>query len=447
MTKLVLVILSVIVLSNYSYAQSGEYIKDSSQGCLVLNDNGDGVTVTWTGACKDNYADGEGILTWFQNGELAAKYEGHMIKGISHGKGKYTFPGWGTMEGNFVDGVMQGQGRMDMENGGKLIGNFVDGNLLDLDAKYLSRLQKNDLGTKDTTAIYKGGNSNTLFYYALVPEGKVKGVLVLFPSTGEGVENVISCNKKLMQKCYDNNILTVAIASNYNKGLESDPNSMHFFNTVFTEVIAKYNAPSDKFILSGLSLGGENALQYTEISRSAKFDTSIKPLAAIGVDPPVDMANLYRGAKDEIAKYMRDSINITPAKQQALDEDNFLMDYFHSLYGGSPEEYPQKYIDGSQFSLDQADGGNAKYLLDVPVRIYTDPDILWQMKNKSRSYYNMNCADQSAMINFLQMNGNTRAEFIPALGKGYRLDGTRHPHSWSIVDADECTEWMLKLIN
>jgi hypothetical protein len=330
-----------------------------------------------------------------------------------------------------------------MLSGGKLEGNFVDGELLDLNEPYLSKLTKIDLGIEDTHEMYRGPGN--LFYYTLAPQN-VKGVLILMPSTGEGAENVISCNKKLMQLCYDNNILTAVLSTNYNKGLESDTAAMNFINTSFKDIIERYKAPADKFILSGLSLGGENSIQYTEISRSGKLYTSVKPLAVIGVDPPVDMAHLYERAKEEIALYTRDSTKLTDSKKAALNEDNFLIDYFDKLFGGSPKEFPQKYIDGSQYSHSEPDGGNAKYLTNVPIRIYTDPDISWQMKNKSRDYYHMNCADQSAMINFLQISGNTRAEFIPALGKGYRLDGLRHPHSWSIVDADECINWIKNLI-
>ncbi len=444
MKKIIAVVLLILISLN-SFAQSnGEFIKDPESGCMVWNDIGPELTITWSGGCIDNYADGEGTLTWFENKNIVAVYTGQMQKGYVTGKGKYIYEGWGSSEGNFVNGTLQGQGRMLMLNGGKLEGNFVDGELLDLDEPYLSKLIKIDLGIEDTHEMYRGPGN--LFYYILAPQN-VKGVLILMPSTGEGTENVISCNKKLMQLCYDNNILSAVLSTNYNKGLESDTAAMNLLNTSFTDIIARYNAPADKFILSGLSLGGENAIQYTEISRSGKLYTSVKPLAVIGVDPPVDMAHLYERAKEEIALYTRDSTKLTDSKKAALNEDYFLIDYFEKLFGGSPKEFPQKYIDGSQYSHSEPDGGNAKYLIDVPIRIYTDPDITWQMKNKSRNYYHMNCADQSAMINFLQISGNTRAEFIPALGKGYRLDGMRHPHSWSIVDPDECVSWMLKLIN
>ncbi|MBS1690557.1 MAG: hypothetical protein JSS96_17630, partial [Bacteroidetes bacterium] len=150
--------------------------------------------------------------------------------------------------------------------------------------------------------------------------------------------------------------------------------------------------------------------------------------------------------KRAIARYERDGVQLSDSKKLALSEDHFLVDGFEKLYGGSPEKFPEKYVEGSQFSRNRVDGGNAKYLTDVPVRLYSDPDILWQLKNKGRDYYDMNCTNLSAMINFLIQNGNTRAQFIPAIGKGFRVDGTRHPHSWSIVAPDECIKWILKLV-
>ena len=35
-------------------------------------------------------------------------------------------------------------------------------------------------------------------------------------------------------------------------------------------------------------------------------------------------------------------------------------------------------------------------------------------------------------------------EYIKTENKGYRANGERHPHSWSIVDVDELIEWMME---
>jgi len=449
MTKIFLT--AIILLSFYgsifSQPKIGDYFKDEKSGCLIWKDDTNpDITISWSGKCKDNYAEGEGTLTWYEKGNTIAVYNGSVKKGVLNGFGKFTYNGWGTMEGNFVDGAIQGEGKIEYASGKRISGSFINGNLIALNKSYIEKLQKIDTGIADVSGIYAGGDLKNLFYYAL-PPASIEGVVAIFPSTYESAEDVISANKEFIQKCYDNKILPVVIGANYNNGIEVDTLAMKFFNYVFSDIIKKYNAPENKFVLYGLSLGGNNALHYTEFSQSKKVFTSIIPAAVIGLDPPVDAAGLYRNAEDEINLYTNSKMEITPGKQLALNENHFLLDYYTKLYGGPPDKFPQKYVEASQFSRSEKDGGNAKYLLSIPVRIYCDPDIEWQMKNRSRDFYHMNAADLSAMINFLIVNGNDKAEFISALGKGYRLDGTRHPHSWSIADADETVKWILKTIN
>lgn len=88
-------------------------------------------------------------------------------------------------------------------------------------------------------------------------------------------------------------------------------------------------------------------------------------------------------------------------------------------------------------------GGNARFLNYVPIRIYSDPDIDWHLRERQTDYYDMNALDQTAMINELRILGNENTEFINALGKGYRLNGTRHPHSWSIAEPHELMKWII----
>lgn len=61
--------------------------------------------------------------------------------------------------------------------------------------------------------------------------------------------------------------------------------------------------------------------------------------------------------------------------------------------------------------------------------------------------YGMNAPDQSAMILLLNDMGNQKAEFINASGKGYRIEGNRHPHSWSIAEPGDCMTWILDCLN
>ncbi len=460
------------LLTTISFAQNnGQFVNDVQAGCKVWSDNySPNDSVTWKGNCKDNFADGFGTLTWFQNQKPVATYVGMMKMGNPNGKGKYSINEYGILQGNFVNGqldgqgvaeyfnfgqkqigtfkygVLNGQGEINFTDGRKLKGNFINGNLLDLDEPYLTLLKKNASSLIDTANIYQGdGESNSLFYYTLKPKVS-KAVLVLFPSAFESCESVISCNKNLIQKSFDKGIMTVVISSNFNRSLSLDNFALEFINTTFLEIITKYNTPKEKFILCGLSLGGMNALRYTEMSQDKNYHTSIKPIAVIGVDPPVDEMGLYNRALDEVNLYQTDSAKLDNGQLNALAEGKMLVSDFDVTYGGSPELTPQKYIQHSPYTRTEQDGGNAKYLLNIPTIIYCDPDINWHLKNRQRDYYHINASDQTALINFLTLKGNKNAEFVASIGKGYRLDGTRHPHTWTIIETDNCIKWIEQII-
>ncbi len=460
-----------LLLTN-SFAQNGgQFVKDIKTGCQVWSDNySPNDSITWKGNCNENYAEGFGTLTWFQNQKSVATFVGTMKKGNPNGEGKYTINDFGILQGNFLNGqldgqgvavyfnygqkqigifkngTLNGQGEIKFTDGRILKGNFVNGSLLDLDKPYLGLLKKNTSPLIDTANIYQGdGESNSLFYYTLTPK-IAKAVLVLFPSSFESCESVISCNKNLIQKCFEKGIMTVVLSTNFNRSLSIDNFTLNFINQTLTEVITKYNAPKDKFIMCGLSLGGMNALRYTEISNDKNFITSIKPIAVIGVDPPVDEMGLFNRAQDEVNLYQPDSSKLNNGQQNALAEGKMLVADFKQIYGGSPEQAPKMYIQHSPFTRTEKDGGNAKFLINIPIKIYCDPDINWHLKNRQRDYYHINASDQTALINFLTLNGNNKAEFKSSIGKGYRLDGTRHPHTWSIINTDDCIKWIGEII-
>ena len=65
----------------------------TNQACYVWNQGYGEHTepYTWSGACVDGKASGEGRLTWYENGELHS-YEGGMKAGKEHGRGTFTYP-------------------------------------------------------------------------------------------------------------------------------------------------------------------------------------------------------------------------------------------------------------------------------------------------------------------------------------------------------------------
>ncbi len=445
MKKQIATLLCLASLAAYGQDQ-GKYIKDARTGCMIWDEYYTPQdSISWEGPCEKGYAEGKGVLVWYAGGQEAARYTGVMKKGVANGYGKYAFVGNGAIEGNFTNGVLKGKGKTTFANGHVVKGQFIDGAFISIDAPSLAQLQKNSTSFEDSSDIYVNDDSKLLFYYSVAPQGVLKGTLVLLPSSGETAESVLSCNKKLIELASQNKILTIVPTVNNDKGLDHDLLALHFLNAVFSEVISKFHAPENKIVLGGFSGGGMIALRYTEMANDGSGRTSIKPVAVLGVDPPVDIAGLYKKSERDVF-INKDRKDLSQGKQNGLRESRWIMEEYNKRYGGSPDQYPERYVQASMFSRSEVDAGNAKHLKNVPVRLYSDPDIQWAMKERNRDYYDMNASDESAMINFLNMIGNKNAEFITALGKGYRLDGTRHPHSWSIVDAEDCVKWVLRWI-
>lgn len=69
--------------------------------------------ITWSGdKDKDGYCTGQGILENYQEGKIKEKYEGSMLKGKLHGKGRLTTSKGEFYEGGFIEGEMRGKGKV-----------------------------------------------------------------------------------------------------------------------------------------------------------------------------------------------------------------------------------------------------------------------------------------------------------------------------------------------
>ncbi|MES2515914.1 MAG: hypothetical protein V4580_17300, partial [Bacteroidota bacterium] len=311
---------------------------------------------------------------------------------------------------------------------------FIDGEIVGLDSLYLSKLKQNPIKLIDSTHIFDNFlPDKSLFYYTLSPKAAVKGALVLLPSTWERPESVLTNNKKLCQLASDHGIIIIVPLTNLHICLDQPVTD--FLNKVFTDAVSRYQIPENKFVIGGFSLGGIVSLRYAELAYENNKLTAIVPKAVFSVDGPVYFANMYHQFEREVEK------NVSA---MAVNEAKYYLDGMQKFFGGSPSQHPEKYNKYSIYTRSEKQGGNAQYLKSVPFRIYSDPDLDWAMTNRQRDLYDMNAPDQTALIIELKLQGNKQAEFINALGKGYRLDGTRHPHSWSLVDPEDCLAWINK---
>lgn len=289
------------------------------------------------------------------------------------------------------------------------------------------------LPLRDPTEMYvSDGNSDTLFYDALPPVTPLHGLLLLLPPTGQRVEDAIAANRRLLTLTREKGILVVVPSLNHNLYLDSA--TIRFLNAVLTDAARQYRTGSKPLALGGFSLGGMNAVRYAELAFEDSSLVAAKPVAVYGIDPPLDLERLYHSFVRTISKNYAEA---------AVAEASYYITRMNDEFGGSPETAGYSYAQHSMYSRSKPGGGNARFLRNTPVRIYSDPDIEWQLANRRVDFYDMNVLDGSAMINQLHLDGNDRATLITALGKGFRPDGTRHPHAWSLAEPEELVDWLL----
>src|SRR6185295_4572867 len=94
-------------------------------------------------------------------------------------------------------------------------------------------------------------------------------------------------------------------------------------------------------------------------------------IGVIAIDPPIDLARLYTSSQHIISSNCGSLL-----RNQAQSTINYL----NQTIGGSPASKPEKYRDLSPFSGDDPSGGNAKYLENVSIRLYTEPDLEYVRK-------------------------------------------------------------------
>ncbi len=367
-------------------------------------------SVTWTGGCLNGFAHGNGTWIGYTQGRQSSQYTGEILNGKPNGMGIYSFRGSRKLEGNFKDGEPL----------------FLSENLL-------NHLHKNTLSELDSSGVYHGDNGvEQIYYHCIVPK-EVKGCIVLMPGTWETTEHLLSSMNSFCALAFQNDL--AVLVPSINQRLTLTTETLYWMNAMFSHAIGKYKIPKDKFVLGGWSMGGIFSMRYAEFAMENSAATVIKPIAVFNCDGPTDLETIYHNFKRKLHK------------NPGQNEPAYGLREFEKYCGGSPETSGNMYEYYSPFSRNREDGGNARYLIGIPVRIYADVDPVWWMQNRHVDMYDLNCLDQSAMIQWLNDNGNPKAEFINAFQKGYRLEGNRHPHSWSIIDAEDCIQWILKCLH
>lgn len=283
---------------------------------------------------------------------------------------------------------------------------------------------------KPVTVFRNPKDSTANLYQLALPQSQIKGMLVItyLPFSHAMVEMANEKGIVLMMGIPASNYLDIMV--------EDYP--VQLLDDMISEVCDKYKVPKDKIVVGGLSAAGSLAVRYTQYGEQGKNASGIKVAGVIAVDPPLDYERFWRECKKKV------ELNFSSV---AVAEGKLVLSLLESKYGGTPYQKLPEYHAGAPFSYSARKGGNAVFLDKTPVRIYHEPDVNWWLENRRLDYYGMNSIDCAALINQLMIDGNKEAELITTIDKGRRNDGSRHPHSWSIVDEKDLLNWCSRIFD
>jgi pimeloyl-ACP methyl ester carboxylesterase len=290
---------------------------------------------------------------------------------------------------------------------------------------YAQTLKKIIIDDKD---FYSG------YYIAVEPQtDSIAGVLVLLSGFGQRAEDSTP-ETKLHNVAYANHILTIFFAGG-NK-LYADSITQVKLSAVLRDVIRRYKVITNTFVLGGYSAGGMIVLRYVELCNEFPDTFPIQPPGVFTVDSPIDIFTIYEQL-EESAK--------NNYSEAAVEEAVRAMGFINKDYG-IPRDNVSTYAKLTAFSMNPDYSQNEKYLKSVAVRTYHDVDIAWRIINRNQTVHRSNYEVTAELINRLVLMGNPKAEFMQTFQTGYRSNGQRHPHSWSIVNEIELIQWMQGLI-
>ena len=310
--------------------------------------------------------------------------------------------------------------------------------VLGINQAYTQPIHKHIVATSDAANLsINDGTSQELGFYQLDPPGEsaIKGLLVLLPGFGAQPQHVFQ-ETRLAHEAAQIGLIT--IVPTINNRLFLDLAGQQFISLVISQLIKDNPSVSSNFFIGGFSAGGHLALSYAETVLADSAQRTLTLKATFGVDPPVDLAQLWQIGHRRIDKNC--------SKLLVREGQAIVASLTHS-FGGSPNQFPNQYRAYSAFSSIDSLGGNAHLLKSVPVRLYAEPDLVYWQKHYCKTFSSDDLTAQTSamMIRRLQEQGNQRAQYIETRGKGF-VGKRPFPHSWSIVDVADCVVWMNGLL-
>lgn len=293
--------------------------------------------------------------------------------------------------------------------------NSLDSNTNSIDAKSVD-VSKNQIIEKEKYELH-------------LPSNEVNSVLILFGGFGQGAKE-IKREFVILDKAIDKNIAVLYI--NFNKKLWLDLKDKTQLKELVEEVLKENKLSEKKVYFGGFSSGGNVSLLLADFLKSE--NSFIKTKGIFSVDSPLDLLELYKVSERNIEYDFSES---------SVNESKFIIDFFKKALG-DPENGIEKYESYSPFTMETKNVKNLANLDGMKIRFYTEPALKWWKENRMNGPEDLNAHFIEKLAYQLKIElQNSNIEYITTKDKGYRANGDRHPHSWSIVDRDDLIKWIL----
>jgi hypothetical protein len=285
--------------------------------------------------------------------------------------------------------------------------------------------------------VYKNRADSTFnCYLKVIPDDTIKGLVI------RDFSRLPNINKKspykFTQLAVDEGLIVLyTVTSNQFPELYYTDVGPQMLDSMVAEVIEAHQIPKENIFIGGISASGARALRYTQYCAQGKstFGTEIK--GAFAVDSPLDIVRFYKSAYDHI--------NIL--KNGMEEEAEMVLRKFVEFLGGTPNEVLEAYQKASVYSSNAKNGGNAVHLKNTNLLFFHEPDMDWWGPERGATYFDINSYDINGIVTCLRALGNNKVTEIITSGKGFLRNGERNCHSWSIVDEEYLSNWILNLLS
>ncbi|MBL4708765.1 MAG: hypothetical protein JKY48_10055 [Flavobacteriales bacterium] len=218
---------------------------------------------------------------------------------------------------------------------------------------------------------------------------------------------------------------------NFNQKLWLEEDEKKKLAEQLQNIFLENKLPKNDIYIGGFSSGGNVSLLISSFLIENKT-FKLKPKGVFIADSPIDLVALYKSSEKNLTRNFSDV---------SVQESTWIIETLGKQFG-NPKKDISKYLEYSIYTSETNNIDKLKNLKNTKIRLYTEPDTIWWKENRMADYDQMNAYYIKRLFENLKESGFDQVEYLPTENKGYRENGDRHPHSWSIIDKKELIKWI-----